>query len=143
MCEFFTGWKRKIGCVTLAMASLALIGWVRSFVVVDHIQYPIAKLKIGIITSVNGVLAFGTFTYSNSMPKPPLYRWDSWDGSDARVETQGSLVVIRIPKVSIIVESPQLFSYWSFAVPLALISAWLLLSKRQPTKPAQMVEHSC
>lgn len=31
MHEFFRGWKRKTGCVTLAMACVLTVGWIRSY----------------------------------------------------------------------------------------------------------------
>ena len=30
MMEFFRGWRRKVGVVTLAMACVFMVGWVRS-----------------------------------------------------------------------------------------------------------------
>lgn len=37
MKEFFKGWRRKVGCVTLAAACLFVAGWVRSTVVDDYV----------------------------------------------------------------------------------------------------------
>ena len=40
MGEFFQGWRRKIGCVTLVMAFVLVLGWIRSFYVEDFIDLP-------------------------------------------------------------------------------------------------------
>ena len=41
MREFFRGWRRKIGVVTLATACLLAFGWVRSLVIVDQVAVAI------------------------------------------------------------------------------------------------------
>lgn len=38
MCDFFRGWKRKAGCVTLILVLSVMAAWVRSFTVVDSIE---------------------------------------------------------------------------------------------------------
>lgn len=35
MKEFFNGWRQKVGCVTLVLACVLLIGWIRSYFVLD------------------------------------------------------------------------------------------------------------
>ena len=37
MREFFRGWRRKVGCVTLVMAIAFTIGWVRSTIMADFV----------------------------------------------------------------------------------------------------------
>ena len=39
MLHFFKDWRRTIGCVTLAMACVFAIGWLRSFSVTDIFLY--------------------------------------------------------------------------------------------------------
>ena len=38
MGEFFRGWRRKIGCVTLVMAALIMVGWLRSMMRKDIVE---------------------------------------------------------------------------------------------------------
>lgn len=38
MREFFRGWRRKAGCVTLVMACFTMVGWTRSRFVFDNID---------------------------------------------------------------------------------------------------------
>ena len=41
MGDFFKGWRRKVGCVTLVMACVMAAIWVRSFVIIDAVDlYP-------------------------------------------------------------------------------------------------------
>ena len=42
MGEFFKGWRRKVGVVTLAMALVFMGGWVRSLVIDDFMEFPFA-----------------------------------------------------------------------------------------------------
>ena len=39
MVEFFKGWRRKIGCVTLLMALVFMAGWLRNYFIRDSVQY--------------------------------------------------------------------------------------------------------
>ncbi len=39
MGEFFHGWRRKVGMMTLALALVFMAGWIRSFNEVDQIEY--------------------------------------------------------------------------------------------------------
>ena len=39
MGEFFRGWRRKIGCVTLVMALVFMMTWVRGYYVEDRIEF--------------------------------------------------------------------------------------------------------
>ena len=39
MGEFFKGWRRKVGCVTLVMACVFAAGWVRSLAIFDVVSF--------------------------------------------------------------------------------------------------------
>lgn len=43
MRQFFRGWKRKLGCVTLALACLFLVGWVRSISHIENVTLPFGE----------------------------------------------------------------------------------------------------
>lgn len=38
MGEFFRGWRRKVGCLTLVMACLTMGGWIRSLFRTDEVM---------------------------------------------------------------------------------------------------------
>lgn len=56
MSEFFNGWRRKIGCVTLVMACAVAGVWYRSYVVADIISC--TALDPWFITVRNGEVAW-------------------------------------------------------------------------------------
>ena len=41
MGDFFHGWRRKFGCMTLMLSAMFMCGWMRSLVVDDFIEFPI------------------------------------------------------------------------------------------------------
>lgn len=45
MPEFFRGWKRKFGVVTLVMAYVSAVGWVRSITKWDSIYVNSTRFK--------------------------------------------------------------------------------------------------
>jgi len=56
MRAFFSGWRRKIGCVTLLMALAFMGGWVRSLSDTDVFEAPIGESRLGILISTDGSL---------------------------------------------------------------------------------------
>jgi hypothetical protein len=40
MREFFKGWRRKVGCLTLAVACAMMAGWIRSIRLTEGFKYP-------------------------------------------------------------------------------------------------------
>lgn len=57
MREFFRGWRRKTGCVTLVVACLLMVGWMRSRANLDTVSVPIFN-RLHLLGSVNGELAW-------------------------------------------------------------------------------------
>ena len=110
MGEYFRGWKRKVGCVTLLMACALMLGWVLGLISetwldklfannTQYVQYRLALTPEGFQFHKHQ-----GYTPANGKP------------------------VDRDPVVIIIPLAP-------FAIPLTLLSAWLLLSKPR-SKPA-------
>ncbi len=151
MGSFFQGWYRKIGLATLLLALVFMSGWVRSFITGDFVTFPTRKQKtdagvrfiLGGLASLNGIIVWDTMyeestdpddfdidvgsaypswgTYPTNKPNlndPKLkWRW-RWYGlgvcdfDEERSEgVWGSSVVVP---------------YWMIAVPLTLISVWLI-----------------
>lgn len=61
MREFFKGWKRIVGVVTLVMACVFAAGWVRSLVCYDVFQFPLDDSTLQAIGSVDSCV----FWHSN------------------------------------------------------------------------------
>lgn len=139
MMEFFRGWKRKVGVVTLVMACVLAAGWVRSRSIEEWLLLHLTKpTLLQVRSSDQGLMLFAecvsdgksdcykdvrTFEYVRNDRRDigshnyriALYRGFGFDRK--AYETQ-ELEVIRMA-----------FPYWSITIPLTLISFWLLLSK--------------
>ncbi len=151
MGSFFQGWYRKIGLATLLLALVFMSGWVRSFITGDFVTFPTRKQKTdaGVrfildgLASLNGIIVWDTMyeestepddfdidvgsaypswgTYPTNKPNlndPKLkwrWRWNGvgvYDFDEERSEgVWGSTLVVP---------------YWMIAVPLTLISVWLI-----------------
>jgi len=120
MGEFFNGWRRKAGCFLLVMAALLTGAWIRSFVVQDTVL--IRNYCVG---SDRG------WIWWLEMPDMDQWKWGSQTiDSDWNDET-GINWHFGIRYCAI--------RYWSIAVPLSLLSGFLILRpvKRKPAKPTQ------
>jgi len=78
MKEFFNGWRRKLGCVTLVMAFVFVGGWLRSLRIFDRINCPLGRECAIAVTSWEGVFA-SRIGWDND---------DPWDVFDWRVRDQ-------------------------------------------------------
>lgn len=130
--EYFKGWRRKLGCITLGMACVLMIGWLRSLVVWDSIQFSIGG-ALQLIDSQAGSLTWSKFSdhppvafewrmsgheyFSMGGPTFPVWPCCSPTLFDSGVEYHG-----------IGVDSP----YFQLVALLLIPSAWLLLSKSKP-----------
>ena len=144
MREFFKGWKRKIGCLTLVMACVATAGWVRSQHFSDFIKYRIGPQHWLCISSNNDSFALsllkenqpGQFTFFRIFDSSPVQvdRSDEeylvfkfcgfkFGVDDGMAPSAG--VRISNPPTSYFCHAP----YWSIVLPLTAFSAFLLLSK--------------
>ena len=59
MQEFFAGWRRKVGCVTLVIAVLLMCGWLRSFHNLTEWKSQAIGERCYIVASEHGNLVFG------------------------------------------------------------------------------------
>jgi hypothetical protein len=118
MREFFHGWRRKIGCLALVMACIVSVLWVRSLLIEDVVVF-FNGFRHQTVDSLNGDVYwdsqiewtfdpgwFTWFTYDLRDPRLLEASLASWEGGES----------MRIP-------------YWSVAVPLTLLSAYLILWK--------------
>lgn len=104
MREFFRGWRRKMGCVTLVMACALMGLWLRSGVIDDLISFEYAGVDYMVLCQ-DGAISVGT---SNSK-SPSLFSFGHF--SDSR----GWLV-----------HMDHKTELWKAILPLTLLSAYLL-----------------
>ena len=121
MLNFFKGWRRTVGCVTLVMACVFTSGWVRSRDQFDIVQFA----HLGGMMSYDGILELQSFDAQLECPI-------SWTSCRGRIPlgTMIELSLVRVPDTS-----PVRLPYWSIVIPLTLLSAYLLLAKPQQATP--------
>ncbi len=149
MVEFFSGWRRKAGVVTLLMACIFMAGWLRSNVLQDNFAFYSGIHSDDALLSADNSLGWYRHSSPDSIVSPFMPYWRTWPFTEidnvfhdpalsrswrfcgfasAEFERQGIKVWI-IP-------------YWSIVIPLTLLAAYLLLSKpnkstsKKITKPA-------
>ena len=150
MSDFFHGWRRKTGCVTLAMACVFMGLWFRSHYIEDWLVIPIRSAPTELLSRPSGIAVVTV----NGMPPeeyPAQFHWDTqpldklaledpfgslgtvewrWDFGGFHFSSDGQSVITRWYVVP----------YWSIVLPLTLLSAFLLLSKPRPAKRVTMIE---
>jgi hypothetical protein len=143
MHTFFHGWRRKAGVVTLVMALILMVAWVRSLMICDTIVAP-RRGTLQFVQSFVGTVRWGRHSWPGGVPDGvPLpstmwmssklldeqiaesfwkhrtieWRWN-WAGFDfAAGDSAGE----RVERWAI--------PYWSLVIPLTLLSACLILQK--------------
>ena len=144
MGDYFRGWRRKIGIVTLLLAGVFTGGWVRSMSYIDGLVLPNPSGLHHQLASYQGCLHWQSLETTQSIPRSGWFRWAShaatastpnlmvnlgswrWKiagfGVRQYVDDNSHVITTAIP-------------YWFFTFPLTLLSAYLLLSK--PRKSTQ------
>jgi hypothetical protein len=146
MREFFHGWRRKIGVMTLLMACVFAPVWVRSLSVCDWFHFynrtgglglqvissdgcvGLAERKSAISPSYLTRFALRLPRHHTTSPNSVVTRpgeWFDWRWHALEfgygTERRGEHLLLKIP-------------YWSIVIPLTLLSAYLLLIKPRPLK---------
>ena len=158
MREFFRGWRRKAGLVTLAMACLLMAGWMRSFVIEDEIFIVFNNhSNYKLFSGCGGVACQRNFYLPEPDDAMQVSGWESMDLSDRasnQIEAllddtydddsgwlwnRGWVFIGRGLELDNYGTTASwiLFSYSLLVLPLTLISAWLLLIKPRPAKSAK------
>jgi hypothetical protein len=159
MGEFFRGWRRKAGCVTLVMACVLMAGWVRSVAYVDVISYMRERSWMR-LESIEQIIVLSiarsdrTFdrlfqAYSEQFAN----HVEALNSSillelEPQLEENGCFFVARESHAKqwygfcrgvVLTSSTRrviwTIPYYSIVLPLTAISAWLLITN--PRKPAQ------
>jgi len=153
MSDFFHGWRRKAGCVTLVISSVAMAAWIRSRAIEDAFEFSLSRRPQVIVSSHGKIewLWFDDYAISSFSPAPaipafplssrtlspisnfyfddPESRWQlEWYGF---YSSDSSLVLRRF-----------CVPYQFVTIPLTLLSAYLLLwpGKRPERKSKAPVE---
>ena len=143
--RFFHGWRRKLGVMTLAMACVFTLGWMRSLYFCNGYLILSDDPAFHLIYSVPN--RFGWVFVKNEGGIIPRHYRSGERGrrvNAANPESDRPYVLIYGP-VESTHEVAQAFErgpqwclpYWSIVIPLTLLSAYLLLSKprSKPAKP--------
>ena len=147
MGDFFNGWRRKTGLVTLAMACVFAAGWMRSHIADEMVYFQISP-EGTIFESVDGSL-FWAKCKPGSFPDPVGF-WQLEATSDPNcyyvledgdVKWHLRLLGFGVGESSKTMQ-PQgrrtysfwCVPYWSIVLPMTLLSAWLIIMKPKKTK---------
>lgn len=153
MREFFKGWRRKVGCIALVLATAAATIWCRSVTVRDQLDLvrndgldPVSGMTMRQLTSVSGILSWETIHHFEDFLDSaiPESGWSSQPAKESDRNGYGGLCQWRFGWGGFEIAEGTFgrarvwrwaFPYWLIAVPLTLASAYLILWKPR-RKPA-------
>jgi hypothetical protein len=126
MNNFFHGWRRKVGCVTLVVALGFMGGWIRSLSVTDFCQLPVGRLCNADFVSDDGRFSCGWVSPTG----PTRFNWRNFENRGPIAIRSRSLYFDftdgTAPNPSGI-QSQHIIPYWLIAIPLPLLSGYLIL----------------
>ena len=138
MREFFHGWRRKVGCVTLVMACALTIGWMRSVTKCDEVRIPV---KNGVVVGmVSGASSVGIhWGIDNGLRYPEVWSIEASEspGSclmDLGWRVRGDLLGFGFVYIPGDRSSLWAVPYILMVLPLAILSAYLILWKPRRVK---------
>jgi len=143
MRQFFHGWRRKFGVVTLVLALLLLGMWIRSLIIQDTAVYMSAG-KLRQLRSYNSKLVLQqtnnddirqrlffreavTYSGPSFYESFPGVHWHWMALGFGAGDVDSGLATVTTTYVQV--------PYWAFACPMSLLAAYLLLSKPRPARP--------
>jgi hypothetical protein len=124
MREFLRGWLRKAGCVTLVMACALACLWTRSIFVFDAIHFGVGTQQQCVISS-DGMINWYSFAVSQVVG----FQVESASRDDALYYW---LAIYAVRPKS---EAKLAIAYWLLAIPLTLLSSYLLLVPSRKRSP--------
>jgi len=155
MGSYFKPWRRKTGVITLVLACVFALGWVRSLSVIDLVEFPIRMRVDGTLVSFGGDIVWAQENHpGDSGWKPGVPEWRSFDRSsrirpitplDFETDWNLRFAGFQVGKHAVQGwQHPRVFlcvaPYWSIVIPLTLLSAWLLISKPRKSTPKKIIE---
>lgn len=105
MKNFFHGWRRNVGCITLALACVFTAAWLRSYQRHDLLWLETTHFRGMVYSSTGGLSVWIHESRRSSSP----YGWLS---EEVNREERGSQV-----------------EYWQLVLPFVVLSAYLILGK--------------
>jgi hypothetical protein len=140
MLEFFRRWRKMMGCMTLSMACIMMVGWVRSFTSADTLGWNLGSFGLFTGSVESMALTFGGITdlpFEWSFPTFTSAEFESFDNECKEVEWRIGFAGLRFGTNRH--SSPELRSafvvachYLWIEATLILLSVCLLLSKPKP-----------
>jgi hypothetical protein len=140
MREFFAGWRKKIGALTLLTACLLMAGWVRSLIVDDIVIIPCGQFVT--ITTISNDHVFGVQYHRRIEPqnRSSIPSWRRFIDStkikrliaDPYITWHQSFCGFRLGET--VSSRPGrlvlcLIPYWFIVIPMTMLSAFLLLTR--------------
>lgn len=149
MRQFFQGWKRKVGVVTLVIACMFVAAWVRSSHKVELVLFNKAWPHYALLSGCGQfrILKIGHHTIEPKGANPGIkvvFRFHKWtpvffEGSP-RIERFDGDAVEAFDESTGTARQLRFITYWSIVIPLTLISACLLLSKPRLNEPTPVLK---
>lgn len=158
MGTIFYGWRRKAGVVTLVITLLVARAWTKSHVEQSLLSFQRGKDASSFerLLSVDGCLVWEKTKSNRPLQIYPdcllatvenracgilledvryhwRWQWCGFGSGDYRHEEQFQLPGLTLPGQFWVSINALFVPYWSFVLPLTLVSAWLILWK--PRKP--------
>ncbi|MDB5347775.1 MAG: hypothetical protein JWP89_6152 [Schlesneria sp.] len=153
MWAFFRGWRRKVGCITLLVACLFLVMYLRSRVLLDEIAIVASTHQQECYGSMNGVFFWQSYEATLAVFTPTPYfsygklafkpdgPFDPDNPGDAQWRSRwfgGGIVEFPTLPIRTVNGSGgavsitlRYISYWYFIVPLTAVAAYLILCRPQ------------
>ena len=152
MGSYFKPLRRKLGAVTLVLACLSVVGWVRSLSMLDVLTFATSD-RLWRLTIEEGELEITQYVRISGDPRlRENIGWKSASNVDSRgrksrhgyimsnlaiADTKSEFLGFAystkkwVTPALDVDQSYFVFPYWSVVMPLTLLSAWLLLSRRR------------
>ena len=144
MGEFFKGWRRKAGLVTLAMALAFMMLWFRSYLIKDFVEAGASDNSHQFVTTDGGDIVWARYRSDLLIGQPVQWSWKSvayrrrpftlpegWQISAQRTILGAEFMTMQRETTTI---SSRRVPYWTLVLPLTLLSAWLILIKPRKAK---------
>ena len=147
MGDFFYGWRRKVGSLTLLLACMFMIGWSRSLCLYNKVEFPIGTQVTSFVVSTKQFVGCGmtfdehstsewNFHECNAQVTLPLNTTVEDEGRNPLwysrnlewvSEWHGFGTGVCFDEFPDYWRMEWMIPYWSIVIPLMLISLWLLL----------------